>query len=42
MSKANDKKAKVSKIKSKATGSAYKEAQGKTAAIPFSKRIGAK
>jgi hypothetical protein len=44
MSKGNDKKAKASNIKSKATESAYKQAQGKTAAtsIPFAKRIGAK
>lgn len=44
MSKGNDKKAKASKIKSKATESAYKQAQGKTAAasIPFAKRIGLK
>jgi hypothetical protein len=42
MSKANDKKAKVSKIKTKSTESAYKQAQGKTAAIPLSKRIGVK
>jgi hypothetical protein len=44
MSKGNDKKAKASKAKSKATESAYKRAQSKTAAasIPFAKRIGAK
>jgi hypothetical protein len=44
MSKGNDKKAKASKSKSKATESAYKQAQSKTAAtsIPFAKRIGAK
>jgi hypothetical protein len=44
MSKGNDKKAKASKGKSKATESAYKQAQGKTTAtsIPFNKRIGAK
>ena len=44
MSKGNDKKAKASKIKSKVTESAYKQAQSKTAttSIPFAKRIGAK
>jgi hypothetical protein len=43
MSKGNDKKAKASKSKSKSTGSAYKQAQSKTAAsIPFAKRIDAK
>jgi hypothetical protein len=44
MSKGNDKKAKAGKSKSKATESAYKQAQSKTAAtsIPFAKRIGAK
>jgi hypothetical protein len=44
MSKGNDKKAKAGKNKSKAPESAYKQAQGKTAAnsIPFAKRIGAK
>jgi hypothetical protein len=45
MSKGNDKKAKAGKVKSsKATESAYKQAQGKTAAasIPFAKRIGLK
>ena len=44
MSKGNNKKAKASKNKPKATGSAYKQAQGKagTTPIPFAKRIGAK
>lgn len=44
MSKGNDKKAKAGKNKSKASESAYKQAQGKTGAgpIPFAKRIGAK
>jgi hypothetical protein len=42
MSKGNDKKTKADKNKSKATGSAYKQAQTKTAAIPFGKRIRAK
>jgi hypothetical protein len=44
MSKGNNKKTKADKNKSKASGSAYKQAQGKTAAnsIPFAKRIGAK
>jgi hypothetical protein len=44
MSKGNDKKAKASKNTSKATESAYKQAQGKsgTTPIPFAKRIGAK
>jgi hypothetical protein len=44
MSKGNDKKAKASKNTSKATESAYKQAQSKGAktAIPFAKRIGAK
>jgi hypothetical protein len=44
MSKGNDKKTKAGKNKSKPHESAYKQAQGKTAAnsIPFAKRIGAK
>jgi hypothetical protein len=44
MSKANDKKAKASKSKPKATLSAYKQAQSKptTTPMPFAKRIGAK
>jgi hypothetical protein len=44
MSKGNDKKAKSSKNRAKATVSAYKQAQSKTAAtpIPFARRIGAK
>ena len=45
MSKGNDKKAKAGKVKSsKATESAYKQAQGKsgTTPIPFAKRIGLK
>lgn len=44
MSKANDKKAKGSKSKSKTTASAYKQAQSKptTTAMPFAKKFGEK
>lgn len=44
MSKGNDKKAKASKNKTKATQSPYKQAQSKatSTSIPFAKRIGAK
>ena len=44
MSKSNDKKAKASKSKPKATESAYKQAQGKptTTPMPFGKKVGAK
>ena len=44
MSKGNDKKARADKNKPKATASAYKLAQGKTAATqaPVFKRIGGK
>ena len=44
MSKSNDKKAKASKSKPKATESAYKQAQGKPTAtpMPFGKKFSAK
>jgi hypothetical protein len=43
VSKGNDKKAKASKDKPKAAGSAYKLAQGKAGApVTFAKRLGAK
>ena len=44
MSKSNDKKAKASKNKPKATESAYKQAQGKptTTPMPFGKKVGSK
>ena len=44
MSKANDKKSKATKGKSKTTASAYKQAQSKPMAtpMPFTKKTGAK
>ena len=44
MSKANDKKNKAAKSKSKTTASAYKQSQSKPTltAMPFAKKIGAK